>query len=125
MAFTKRGQLIYAYFKQHPTLHPTAEEVYEALKSKDIHIGVATVYRNLRTLVEQGYLKEINLEKQGVRYDLAEYEHHHFVCDRCGSIENFVLPTLQGIDQEVEHITGGKLLHKELLIHGICKSCQK
>lgn len=124
MAFTKRGQIIYDYFKNNPSKHPTAEEVYDELKKQDITIGVATVYRNLRNLVEQGILREINIEKQGVRYDFLEHEHYHFICDTCGNIENFMLDTLQQINTEVEDTTQGIILSKDLVFRGICKTCK-
>lgn len=125
MALTKRGEIIYDYFKQHPTQHPTAEEVYNQLKTHDVTIGVATVYRNLHELVHLGLLKEINLEKQGVRYDLREFEHYHFVCDTCGEIHNFVLDALDQIDSQVEQMVCGKITSKDILFHGICNSCQE
>lgn len=120
---TKRRQMIYEYFKQHPNDHPTAEEVYLALKKEDSKIGVATVYRNLNTLVSQGLLKEINLYKQGVRYDLIEVEHYHFLCDRCGTIENIKFATLDHVDHEIEQELQSKITSKDVLFHGICKDC--
>lgn len=123
MALNKSAQRIYEYFKKNPSEHPSAEEVYDHFKSKKDKIGVATVYRNLKSLVELGYLKEINLEKQGVRYDLVEIEHYHFVCDVCGKISNFELDELKQINQAVERTTQGHILRKDLLFHGICASC--
>lgn len=123
MTLSKRGLMIYEFFKKNPTIHPTAEEVYDHLKQKDVEIGVATVYRNLKTLVDNGYLKEINMEKQGVRYDLYDNEHYHFVCDACGHIDNFFLETLHSIDKAVEKETHGVVNSKDLLFHGTCEHC--
>ena len=122
---TKRGQLIYDYFLSHPDVHPTAEEIYIYLKTLDDKVGIATVYRNLKTLVDMKHLREINLEKQGVRYDLIDHEHYHFICDTCGSIQNFALDTLKNINQEVEKKTKGKVVSKDLIFHGICEDCKK
>lgn len=125
MALTKRGKMIFDYFKENPTLHPTAEEVYTHVKTLDSKVGIATIYRHLNSLVEQGHLREINLEKQGVRYDLIDEEHYHFICDECGSIENFHLASLDTIQSDVEQLTQGKVSRKDIMIHGTCKKCKK
>lgn len=120
---SKQRDNILSYFKAFPHLHPSAEEIYLFVKEKDNNIGIATVYRNLKKMVEQGILGELNIEKQGVRYDLLTHEHYHFICDTCGSIENFVSPTLEGIHKEVETLMHGVVHQKQLTFHGICKTC--
>ncbi|MEG0275093.1 MAG: transcriptional repressor [Longicatena sp.] len=121
---TKRGQLIYEYFINHPNAHPTAEEIYTYLKTLDDKVGIATVYRNLKSLVKMNHLREISVEKQGVRYDLIDYEHYHFICETCGTIQNFSLDTLKNINKEVEETTQGVILSKDMIFRGICKECK-
>ena len=123
MIMTKQRQTIYDYFLRHPEKHPTAEEVYEEIRQKEPGIGIATVYRNLKRLVEQGKLRELNLEKQGVRYDLYEQEHYHFICDVCGKVDNFTMPVLDHIDAEVSKLVQGSITSKSLIFHGICQHC--
>lgn len=123
MIMTKQRKMIYGYFLEHPEYHPTAEEIYDYVKQSNPSIGIATVYRNLKLLVEQGFIRELNLEKQGVRYDLLEHEHYHFICESCGSITNFGIDTLHHIDEEVELQTHGKITRKNLIFHGLCEQC--
>ena len=123
MVMTKQRQMILEYFQQYPETHPTAEELYDYVKRMEYTIGIATVYRNLKKLVEIDILRELNLEKQGVRYDLAAHEHYHFICDNCGSIKNFVIPELVAIDKAVEQQVQGTLTYKDLIFHGICAHC--
>lgn len=111
------------YFTTHPHLHPTAEEVYDVVKKQEQSIGIATIYRNLKKLVDGGMLRELKLEKQGVRYDLVEHEHYHFICDTCGTIENFVIDELKNINPLVEKTTHGLITSKDLMFHGICHKC--
>lgn len=125
MAMTKQRKMILEYFQEHPETHPTAEEIYEYVKSKICTIGIATVYRNLKKLVEIEMIRELKLEKQGVRYDLVTKEHFHFICDDCGTIENFVLPELLQIEDIVEQHVQGQVKRKDLIFHGICRNCQK
>ena len=120
---TKQRENIMSYFNTYPQYHPSAEEIYMYVKEKDDSIGIATVYRNLKKMVEQGIIAELNVEKQGVRYDLLTHEHYHFICDVCGKIENFTNASLEHINKEVEDTTLGKITAKSLTFHGICKDC--
>lgn len=125
MTISKRQALLYKYLKKHPSQHPTAEEIYDVLKKEDPKLGIATVYRNLKSLVLLGYIREMNIAKQGVRYDLLIKEHYHFICDQCGTIENFELSTLNNISQVIEKKLNAKILFKDLLFHGYCQECNK
>ncbi len=120
---TRQRENIMSYFTTYPHYHPSADEIYMYVKEKDNSIGIATVYRNLKKMVEQGVIAELNVEKQGVRYDLLTHEHYHFICDICGKIENFDCATLDTINEEVENITHGKVKAKNLTFHGVCDEC--
>lgn len=123
MSLTTNAKIIYDYFLTHPNLHPSADDINTYLRSKQLKMGIATIYRNLNILVDQGYIREISIEKQGVFYDLLQNEHYHFICDKCNSINNFVSETLNEIDPKVEDIVHGKITGKHLLFHGICQKC--
>jgi Fur family ferric uptake transcriptional regulator len=50
----------------------------------------ATVYRVLKSFLEEGILREVNLRHDHVDYELADLpDHHHLVCVRCGLVEDF------------------------------------
>lgn len=114
---------IMAYFNAYPNIHPCAEEIYMFVKKQRPSIGIATIYRNLHKLVKEGCIAELNIEKQGVRYDLLSHEHYHFICEKCQHIKNFTLPALQTIDRDIEAIVKGKILTKSMTFRGICEEC--
>lgn len=118
-------QAILTYFESYPTYHPSAEEIYLYVKKQSPKIGMATIYRNLNRLVEAKYIAELNVEKQGVRYDYLTHEHFHFICVECGAIENFTLPTLDAIHEEVANHIEGQLISKDITFRGVCKNCMK
>lgn len=68
--------------------HPNIEELYEEIKQEYPSISLATVYKNLNTLREQGLVVEINALNQKTCYDIYEEEHMHIVCSKCGNIED-------------------------------------
>ena len=68
--------------------HPTAAEIFEAVNRVDPRISRATTYNNLRDLVQAGLVREVAVEGRAARFDAKGMRHHHFICDRCGSVED-------------------------------------
>jgi Fur family transcriptional regulator, ferric uptake regulator len=85
-------------------------------------LNQATVYRNLKILVENGWLKKINTPKQDVRYERAGKEHHHhFQCRFCDRL--FEISGCAFNEQSATppgFITEGH----EVYLYGICSSCR-
>src|SRR5581483_2776774 len=68
--------------------HPTAAEIFEAVNRVDPRSSRATTYNNLRDLVEAGLVREVAVEGRAARFDAKGTRHHHFICDRCGKVED-------------------------------------
>ena len=59
-------------------------EVLQAAQDDAPGLSLATVYRNLKTMVEEGDLRPVSLPGENVRYELAGHRHHHhFQCTQC------------------------------------------
>lgn len=107
--------------------HPTALEVYEIVKQQRPRIGLASIYRILHTLVEQGYIRELALGDESSRYDSRISRHDHALCRSCGKLLDipveiiFSLPALQNAAQTV----GIVLESHEVRLYGLCESCQE
>src|SRR3989442_11604623 len=71
--------------------HPFAHEIYRRVHKKLPRISLATVYRNLHSLVEEGKIRSLLLDEQAARYDPETSEHDHFVCERCGRVIDLFL----------------------------------
>ncbi len=76
-----------AFLMKHPS-HPTAAEIFEAVNRLDPRCSRATTYNNLRDLVQAGLVREVAIEGRAARFDATGMRHHHFVCDRCGLVED-------------------------------------
>jgi len=60
------------------------QEVLETAQAEVPALGLATVYRNLKTLVDQGEISVVTLPGDSPRYESAEHaHHHHFQCTNC------------------------------------------
>ena len=105
--------------------HPTAQGVYEAVRSVRPQIGLATVYRILHQLAEQGLIEELGQNAE-CRYDARIDRHDHAVCTNCGALLDVPveihLPA--NVLQEAARMTGMKLGSHEVRIYGLCRSCQ-
>ena len=68
--------------------HPSIEKLYEDIKKDYPSISLATVYKNINTLLDEGVVVEVNAPNQKSRFDIYEKPHIHVVCEKCGSIED-------------------------------------
>ncbi len=102
--------------------HPTADEILEKIEKKYGAFSKATLYRNLAQFVEEGKLDRVALSDAIVRYEPATYFHYHLACEKCGKIENLMLPTpLSFPDKMMGYIIDAH----SLVFYGICPKCQK
>lgn len=103
--------------------HPTAQWVYRRVRRRLPRISLGTVYRNLRLLVEQGIIQE--LESGGfARYDGNIARHHHFTCQVCGQISDVALPGDEALDRRIASRTGCQILHYRIEFFGRCGACR-
>ena len=72
-------------YLQNTKTHPTAEDVYGYVKKEIPTITLATVYRNLNILVEQGLITRINVGGH-CRYDGQDQSHVHGIDKKTGKI---------------------------------------
>ncbi|MCB0346358.1 MAG: transcriptional repressor [Bdellovibrionales bacterium] len=97
------------------------EEVAAAAAEQVPNIGIATVYRNIAALVEEGWLTPVEIPGQASRYELSgKHHHHHFLCRGCeqmfevdGCLKELSSLTPKGFVLEDHHIT----------LYGLCSEC--
>lgn len=106
--------------------HPTALEVYESVHRTRPRIGLATVYRILHKLTEQGLIKELEYGSGCCRYDARTRRHDHAICTQCGAL----LDIPQDIQlsnmalQAAAQAAGFELWWHEVRIYGRCTTCK-
>jgi len=101
--------------------HPTAAEIYEAVNRVDPRSSRATIYNNLRDLVQAGLVREVAMEGRAARFDAKGRPHHHFICDRCGKIEDV---DWYDVPRPAAASLGKRVLREsELIFRGLCARC--
>ena len=102
--------------------HPFAHEIYRRVHKRLPRISLATVYRNLHSLVEEGKIRTLLLDEQGARFDPETRRHDHFVCDRCGRVVDLFLRDRQR-DLSSLAKQGYVVTTHSLTVRGICQVC--
>ncbi len=103
--------------------HPTAAEIFEAVNRVDPRCSRATTYNNLRDLVQAGLVRGVAVEGRAARFDAKNRRHHHFVCDRCGNVEDLEWYDVPG---PAPGSRGTRILREsELIFRGLCATCAR
>jgi len=101
--------------------HPTAVEIFEAVNRVDPRSSRATIYNNLRDLVQAGLVREVAVEGRAARFDVKGMRHHHFICDRCGNVEDL---DWYDVPRPAAASLGKRVLREsELIFRGLCTRC--
>lgn len=101
--------------------HPTAAEIFQAVNRRDPRCSRATTYNNLRDLVEAGLVREVAVEGRAARFDAKGARHHHFICDRCGNVEDL---DWYEVPRPASRSLGRRILRQyELIFRGLCTRC--
>ncbi len=101
--------------------HPTAAEIFAAVNRLDPRSSRATIYNNLRDLVNAGLVREVAVEGRAARFDAKTTRHHHFICDRCGNVEDV---DWYDVPRPAPASLGQRVLRDcELIFRGLCSKC--
>lgn len=104
--------------------HPTADWVYQEVRKELPNISLGTVYRNLKILTESGEALELSYGSSYSRFDGTPTNHYHFVCERCGRIDDVPMPVDEEMDRRVERLMGVRVRQHRLEFYGLCPACQ-
>ncbi len=109
----------------HQGEHINADEVFTRVHEHTRSVNIATVYRTLDLLVEQGLASRIDLGEGRVIYANHQHGPHiHLVCRRCGQVfdadPELLLPFNQHLKTDYQF--AADLQH--ISVPGLCKDCQ-
>lgn len=119
---TRQRRAIRAVF-DHSAAPLSAHDVLAAAQSDVAGLGMATVYRTLKALVDARELVLVDLPNEPPRYELAgKAHHHHFYCRGCGRMYE-----VEGCPGDLAGLTppGFRLENHDLLLLGLCATCLK
>jgi Fur family ferric uptake transcriptional regulator len=100
----------------------SAVEILAGAQRNVAGLGIATVYRNVRRLLDEGQLAAVDIPGGATRYEVAGKEHHHhFVCRSCDRVLE-----VPACPADLEKMTpmGFMLDHHEVVLYGQCSDCR-
>jgi Fur family transcriptional regulator, ferric uptake regulator len=117
----QRGAIQDVFLKENRPLK--VEEILEIGRNIVESLNQATVYRNLKLLVESGWLKAIHHPDAGTVYERSEKEHHHhFHCRSCDRL--FELPGC-ALNERQSTPPGFVAEGHEVFLFGVCSCCRE
>ena len=109
----------------HNTERPLS--IDELLSEGRVHsptLNKATVYRNLKALLESGTISKVEVPSKGIFYETNNKgHHHHFLCRLCNKAFDLLGCLLKNNRSLAPK--GFVVEDHELVVHGVCPDCTK
>ncbi len=103
--------------------HPTVEQIFVAVAERMPDVSLGTVYRSLEKLATLGLLRRVEHPGSTVRFDANTTPHHHFLCTRCGSIDDLPLEAVRGHESLAFVGRDGRAEEIAVNVRGLCADC--
>lgn len=126
LKFTKeRETILDKVFAFHSHFDP--EELLISMRSRNIRVSRASIYRTLPLLLESGLIEQVEKNDKHAHYEhtFGHRHHDHLICLKCGNVTEVFSPKLESIQDELcrkHQFTGIK---HTLEIKGYCNNCQR
>jgi Fe2+ or Zn2+ uptake regulation protein len=100
--------------------HIGIDEIFNEIKIQFPTISLATIYKNINTLKEEGILSEIHPQNSKPKFEIKKIPHGHFICKSCGEVYDFEIKNScnPNLDEVAE------IKESEVYLYGVCKNCK-
>jgi Fur family ferric uptake transcriptional regulator len=101
----------------------STQEIFTLARVEVSRLGMATVYRNLKSLQDDGQIIQVDLPGQTSRWEVApENHHHHFLCRTCDKLYE-----IHNCPEGLSHLLpdGYTLEQHDILLRGQCDVCTR
>jgi len=102
----------------------SAQDLHARLRERGDGVGLATVYRALQALVEDGDVDVLRTDDgESVYRRCSTGHHHHLVCRRCGRTVEVEGPTVESWARRVGSEHGFTAVEHVVEVFGVCGPC--
>lgn len=101
--------------------HPTATEVFIRTQKKMPSISLATVYNCLETMVGNGLVKAVHVDREPTRFCANLHEHGHFHCTACGLVADIEFSQTREKGWKLPE--GYLVTQHDVTLRGLCPDC--
>jgi Fur family ferric uptake transcriptional regulator/Fur family peroxide stress response transcriptional regulator len=105
--------------------HMSVDAIYAEVIKTHPSLSLATVYKNIILMVENGVLVEVPIAGKKSKYELSKDDHIHLVCTECGEVED--KPHMPQTDTLLNTLTQSENFHlkkQQINLYGVCEKCQ-
>ena len=109
----------------HTNGHMSVDDIYDEVIKVHSSLSLATIYKNIILMMENGVLVEVPIVGKKSKYELSKMDHMHLICTECGEVEDkSCLDSTDKILYEVTSQEHFKLKKRQINLYGICEKCQ-
>jgi len=103
----------------HERGHADIDHIYQEIKKEFLSVSLATVYKNVHTMLEAGLIEEIRIPRHKSRYEISKERHGHFLCQRCGELYDVPQPSQLDLSLPEGFVADTFLV----MAKGVCAKC--
>ncbi len=119
---TPQRLAIYKYIID-SNVHPSADLIFDDIKSILPTISQGTVYKTLGMLVDIGVIQELTFANSHTRYDNNIKNHINIICNSCGDIIDFESDNLTRLNRLLLEEIGGEITAQRFDVYRDCEKC--
>ena len=105
--------------------HPDVDTIFKRVRRRIPTISPDTVYRTFGLLEKANVLAKVSLFCDKARYDANIEKHHHFVCVKCGLVQDFYSDEFNRVQVPDEVSGWGTVDTVYVELRGVCQQCRK
>lgn len=102
--------------------HMNIDDLYKKLLDRFPSVSLATIYKNINSMVEKLFLSEVKIPNAKTVYELSKNEHAHLVCSNCKAVMDIELDS-SDISKQISNLDNFKVNQTDIILSGICQKC--
>jgi len=103
--------------------HINIDRLYEEVKSTFTSISLATIYKNINSMIHNVLLSEVKIPNEKSVYEIVKDQHSHLFCKNCGDIVDIKINTKRIVDSISEDYKFS-IDKSDLVFSGSCENCR-
>lgn len=100
-------------------------EILLTVAKNHVDVDQATIYRIVDYFTKKDLVNRLQFQDKKFFYEAKNFDHHHAICQKCGSIEDILDCSIDKVEKKIEENKGFMIKSHSLEFFGICKNCRK
>lgn len=108
----------------HHAGHISIDDLYQKIREKFASISLATLYKNVHTMMDVSLIREVKIPGQKTKYEIEKETHAHVMCKCCGELKDIPFDPTSLLQKSMD-LSHYKADDVSIVISGVCPECQK